>query len=804
MRVIIGGQYYPTLEGSSVSITRAISDPVPTCTLNLRDNDSTLTPQGMQEILVLDDQVIPNPTVNMLQNPALTGATGLQYAVINPTTSITITGTSPGNQFFLGSGSPGQAYLSQSASAIAGQTYLFSAYMDISTAFSNGSAFIEILFLDGASNVLTSGQQTLTLTTPVASTVRISVQSVAPTSTAFVQIRFGANATSTTPSGTVLFTQLQLEPLWFPTLSYPTPWCGPAQTNCQQLPLGLWIRQYRKFAGFVNHVVAQDYHGNTRTLVVNAVGYAWLASLILGNDSFTSKTDAQIITTLLGKYFLSNGTAMCTTTNVVTGVTLANMQLNWDDLRTGFDSLAGDSGYYWTIDYYWNFVYAPPGYYSMQISLICDNSSTPDLVTTYPAYNFSVETDYTQPGSNILVIGGTSGSTTFTSQVIDPSVIAQLGITSGYMLPTTTSWMRKVTDSTLQSNADCTTRGMAELLQYDKQRLLIHLSTNVELIAGYGVAITSSTDGLNTSTQLIQQVTATWLGTDETLTDVWEYQADLGAANRAATNMISRIFRQTQRSSSAPAISGITLAVLENVGVVDSIDSNSGYAQTVLSDSPLAYYRLGEPSGYGITTAYDWGGNAYNGTITGGVTLGETGALYNDSNTAMLFDGSTGYISLPTATNGNGLGALSVEGWFNLSTASLGSFTGLIESGAEASNTGFLLFWSGTSTLIFSVGNGTTHARASLATTATANTWLHVVGTYDGANVRLYVNGALVAGPTSLTGSISASAAPVIAGSTGHTTLFPGTIDEVAIYASALSATRISAHYLSGTKGGVR
>src|SRR5262249_53365690 len=151
-----------------------------------------------------------------------------------------------------------------------------------------------------------------------------------------------------------------------------------------------------------------DYHGNVRTIQVSASGYAWLAGTIFGNDTFSSKTDLQIITTLLGKYFLSNGTAMCTTTNIIAGVTVSSLQLNWDDLRTAFDGLCGLSNYYWTIDYYWNFVYAPPGYLSMPIALICDNSSVPDMVTTFPAYNFKPDYDFTQPGSNILTLGSST------------------------------------------------------------------------------------------------------------------------------------------------------------------------------------------------------------------------------------------------------------------------------------------------------------------------------------------------------------------------------------------------------------
>ena len=70
--------------------------------------------------------------------------------------------------------------------------------------------------------------------------------------------------------------------------------------------------------------------------------------------------------------------------------------------------------------------------------------------------------------------------------------------------------------------------------------------------------------------------------------------------------------------------------------------TNSLYATTVGADLPLRYYRLDESSG---TTAHDLGSQAQNGTLNGGITLSQPSLLMTDSDTSMLFDGSTGYIS---------------------------------------------------------------------------------------------------------------------------------------------------------------
>ena len=68
---------------------------------------------------------------------------------------------------------------------------------------------------------------------------------------------------------------------------------------------------------------------------------------------------------------------------------------------------------------------------------------------------------------------------------------------------------------------------------------------------------------------------------------------------------------------------------------------NSGsYSTTILGQSPVAYYRLGESSG---NVAYDSSGNFNNGTFGSGITLGAAGALGSDTNTAYQF--SSGQIS---------------------------------------------------------------------------------------------------------------------------------------------------------------
>jgi hypothetical protein len=77
--------------------------------------------------------------------------------------------------------------------------------------------------------------------------------------------------------------------------------------------------------------------------------------------------------------------------------------------------------------------------------------------------------------------------------------------------------------------------------------------------------------------------------------------------------------------------------------------------------------------------------------------------------------------------------------------------------------------------------------------------YAHYVGTYDGKTATLYVNGSPNTAPTSAFISMAASSFNNIGrGSAGAGTYFPGVIDEVAVYGTALSNSQVLSHYAIG------
>jgi hypothetical protein len=75
----------------------------------------------------------------------------------------------------------------------------------------------------------------------------------------------------------------------------------------------------------------------------------------------------------------------------------------------------------------------------------------------------------------------------------------------------------------------------------------------------------------------------------------------------------------------------------------------------------------------------------------------------------------------------------------------------------------------------------------------------HIVGVYNGSTQTLYVNGVQVA-QAALTGAITANNNALYIGSwNGSKEFFRGTIDEVAVYSAALTATQVANHRTAGT-----
>ncbi len=218
----------------------------------------------------------------------------------------------------------------------------------------------------------------------------------------------------------------------------------------------------------------------------------------------------------------------------------------------------------------------------------------------------------------------------------------------------------------------------------------------------------------------------------------------------------------------------------------------TAYSSLILADAPLRYYRLGERSG---SVAVDLGSQGQNGTIVGGVTEGVQGLIAQDPNTAMSFNGTSGYISVPTTGLPTGAQPWSMEAWVRMPNPlpAIGTFNAVANFGTTSGNQYVDLFYRG-SVSKFEVDDWTSTVVQG-TTTPVAGATYYLAVTYDGSTARLYVNGNLEVSAAK-TFAIGSGGAQIGNDQAGD--FWQGVIGEVAFHPRALTALDVAAHYNTG------
>ena len=234
----------------------------------------------------------------------------------------------------------------------------------------------------------------------------------------------------------------------------------------------------------------------------------------------------------------------------------------------------------------------------------------------------------------------------------------------------------------------------------------------------------------------------------------------------------------------------------------------SRYAKEVIPDAPLAYYRLGEASG---TTALDSSGNGRNSAYNGTYTLGATGAIDGDDDTALdLTTAPGGYTSLATQAWMNIGSTITVECWAkqagDVHDANPSNAAVLVarDSTSDAFSNRNWYVYANNSGAVYWRAFGASSQRFSLGTSTTPlsdGKWHHVACTYNGSVAKIFVDGIELASG-SASGTLNSSRALTIGRAEKQLAdglrYFNGVVDEVAMYGTALSSTRIAIHYAAG------
>jgi Concanavalin A-like lectin/glucanases superfamily len=283
---------------------------------------------------------------------------------------------------------------------------------------------------------------------------------------------------------------------------------------------------------------------------------------------------------------------------------------------------------------------------------------------------------------------------------------------------------------------------------------------------------------------------------------VLRYQ-DTGLTPGSSHTYTYQVYDGTHSSGKSPASASVT---------VSSTSPSLTYQQTVLADSPSFLWPLNDTGG----TAADASSNGVNGTYEPGTTQGAAGPFAGT--TATSFDGNTGLVTSQNQVAGPQ--AFTVEGWFNTTTNQGGKLIGFgsNQTGSSSSYDRHI-YMMNDGQLVFGVWNNQT---VTIETPNTYNDggWHYIVGTYNGGTLAFYVDGHLIGTNTTSTAQAYSgywrvggdnlngwNLDPWGSNSQGttqpHSYYFNGTIADVAVYPTALSASQVGAHYAAALQQGV-
>jgi hypothetical protein len=210
----------------------------------------------------------------------------------------------------------------------------------------------------------------------------------------------------------------------------------------------------------------------------------------------------------------------------------------------------------------------------------------------------------------------------------------------------------------------------------------------------------------------------------------------------------------------------------------------------IINDGLVLYLDAANSKSYGGsgTVWNDLSGNGNNGTLTNGPT-------FNSANRgSIVFDGTNDYVAGTSAIFIPG--TITLTAWIRHNTITNGQkryVTMQNETAVIRQN-----FTAGQ--LHFYIITSSTIKQITISNAIANNTWYHIVGTWDGINMRLYQNGKLVGssvpGGTMQTTSLNYAVGSTISG----TEFMSGNISQSCIYTRALSQNEVLQNY-NATKG---
>jgi hypothetical protein len=363
-------------------------------------------------------------------------------------------------------------------------------------------------------------------------------------------------------------------------------------------------------------------------------------------------------------------------------------------------------------------------------------------------------------------------------------------------------------------------------IQYQTNNTLRFVLRNFDLYTGQETTGTVPTVDLNTW----QHITMTWNGTN-TMT-VYKNGLPVCTKVKAITNV----------SNTSPVLLGLRVGPtggflngkLSNTAIwnteltstqITTLYNNGTPASDISSLSPVSWWKLDNTT----TGLIDNGSASNNGTNSGAteyagfvnalagesVGMDSSNLVVSDlqqtsgySPYALDFDGINDFLNCGN-TLGNGYSSISVSSWINFGNPNSNVREEIISKDDGSSNRTFFLVkfknsdWAAYGTIGFAINDGTTTSNATVSQadfTPSAGDWFHVAGTWDGTNIKLYINGDLKKTTAFSASNLDTNTVNVLIGdsSASGTYFLNGKISNTAVWNTDLSSSEITEVYNQG------
>lgn len=266
-----------------------------------------------------------------------------------------------------------------------------------------------------------------------------------------------------------------------------------------------------------------------------------------------------------------------------------------------------------------------------------------------------------------------------------------------------------------------------------------------------------------------------------TVGSTYRLSLDLNGSAIAMLVNDSRLFTVTDTSITAAGRPGVGFGEPGDAAVVSD-------TQGLHLDNFSVSGRMNDSSG------------ANDGTYYNEPTMRAPGALNGDADTAVTFDGVSEHSRVARQIADD----LSIEFWFK-STQGIGTGgqwwegAGLVDAEVNSAANDFGVSLRSDGRVVGGIGSPTGSDVSIVSSVAGLNngSWHHVAFTRvrsTGA-IRLYVDGALVASGTAGTNSLTAQPTLSFGRLASDVNYYAGSLDEVAVYNTALTAATVSSHY---------